>query len=102
MTFWLSFATDAGSLGVVIVPDVTDLAAALTKTSAAGLNPGGEVAGFGWDPNAAPGYVTREMSQYPVMTLLTPEFLESRGAVKGTPYGPIDVVCEDCNRPDKS
>lgn len=43
-TWWLSFADDAGCLGVCIV-DAPDFLWAVLRTKALGINPGGEVWG---------------------------------------------------------
>lgn len=45
MLWWLSFANDAGFLGVVIAEGAS-LELAVRETHARGCNPGGQVAGF--------------------------------------------------------
>jgi hypothetical protein len=44
-TYWLSFATDGGNLGVCLV-DAETLQEAIQRTHFLGINPGGEVMSF--------------------------------------------------------
>lgn len=79
MTWWLSFADEAGFKGAVIVPDVEEFLAAVLLTHALGLNPGGECVGFPMptpeeDPEAYAAFVS-----YPHLTLLTRADLTSHG-----------------------
>lgn len=113
-TQWLSFASDAGFLGVVLV-DEDSFEAAHIKATLAGVNPGGEVAGFSFeseDPRMSADE-REQIASLPRMQLLSKADL-LRAGLKGMTLGEAEAtgrynmeqatahlnhICEDCNKP---
>lgn len=82
--WWLSFATEGQCLGVVIVL-APDFEAAIARTHLLGINPGGEVAGHGFTPEALaqlPDQDRVKFAALPLDHLLSYEVLEAAGVVK--------------------
>jgi hypothetical protein len=110
MTWWLSFASKAGHLGIVLV-DADDVQTALLRAKHAGVNPGGEVAAYVLPPREhVPPELRADADKtynLPRLTLLSRADLETRvgkmissreaEAAGYEPFEPSGVVCEDCN-----
>lgn len=114
ISYWLSFASDSGFLGAILVdvpPDAT-IGDALFKVNLAGINPGGQVAGFIFDTedDRLLPHERESSRRLPRLKLLSRKEIESCGTEGKTlaeakasgidmdrVEDHLDVVCEDCN-----
>lgn len=106
ITHWLSFAGPEGFRGVVVIDGCLSIQEAYLKVTAAGINPGGEMAGFGFTLDQIPFEDRAATAELPRMRLLDREFLKARGHVAYSEMSPrekelvrahADVICEDRN-----
>lgn len=82
LTWWLSFADATGFLGVVLVDRCPGLAhARLQMTLNLVPSPGGEIAGYGFDPTDGPPDRVAALAKLPRLTLLNKADLEAAGLI---------------------
>jgi hypothetical protein len=104
-TWWISFASDTQSLGVVLVDTEGGFLDAMKQIADAGINPGGQVAGWAFDQLDERVDIDDQaaMAQLPRLTLLTKAQVEGEGVetcpIDETFGDKASVVCEGCNDP---
>lgn len=86
-SYWVSFATAGRFRGLVLVDQCETISDALHRISCAGVNPGGQAAGFPFDPNdrRVPIAERRRMKQLPRLVLLSRAALMASGIKIGPP-----------------
>lgn len=101
-TYWMSFATDEGSRGVVIM-DAESEEHAVTRANEMRLNPGGEIAILECPTDAES---QQEIAKLGKHRLISPQELFAEGGKK---FGELEpelqevvanearIVCEECN-----
>lgn len=110
--WWLSFASEVGNLGIVLVDAATSLDDAIRQAARAGANPGGECMGIEFSPDSDEHGFKQSgelagLKSLPRLTLLQAEAIAQTVALVRTGdltskrRAVIDeharVMCEHCN-----